>query len=71
MAPADQCHLTVSLAQVYNSIRGDEVTFFKLSAGQLFVLIDRRLGFMMKRPIINNFLTSSVRSLQGILRPRP
>ena len=68
MASADQCNSIVSLAKMYNSLKG---RVFQVIRGPVVVLIDRRLGFMRKRPIISNFLTSSVRSLQGNLRPRP
>ena len=51
---ADRCHLTVS--------------FNKLYADQLLVLIDRTLKSIIK---INNLLTSSVQSSQENLRPRP
>ena len=68
MASADQCNSTVSLAKVYNSLNG---RVFQVIRGPVVVLIDRRLGFKRKRPMISNFLTSSVRSLQGNLRPRP
>ena len=34
--PADQCHMTVSRAQVYNSLR--YACFFKLPAGNLVLM---------------------------------
>ena len=45
--------------------------FLKLSAGQLLVLIYCSSGPSRKGQKINNLLTSSVRSLQGNLRPWP
>ena len=58
------------------SVQLTEVTcLFKLSPGQLLVLIDHRLRSIIKRPcnniIINNLLTWSVQPLQGNLRPQP
>ena len=48
--------------------RGD--VFVKVIRRHLLVLIDRRLRSIMERPY-DNLSTSSVRSLQGNLRPRP
>ena len=39
----DQCHMTVSQGQVYNSLRWP--VFLKLSSDQPLVLIDRRLNY--------------------------
>ena len=56
----DQCHLTVPRDQVYNSSRWR--VFLKLSADQLLVLIDRRLGSIMKRPH-NKYLFNLIHSV--------
>ena len=63
---ADQCHMFVSRAQVYNSLKW--LFFLKLCTDQLLLLIDRRLNFLRCytfRALNGHLLTSSVRSLQG------
>ena len=63
---ADQCHVSVLRAQVYNSLRW--LVFLKLCTDQLLVLIDRRLNYQRCytfRALNGHLLTSSVRSLQG------
>ena len=63
-------HLLTSVTWLYRGLKcttlwGD--LFLKLSAGQLLVLLDRRLRSTMKRLSKNNLFISTVRSLLGNL----
>ena len=69
----DQCHMTVSQGQVYNSLRWP--VFLKLPSDQLLVLIDRRLNYFqcflliaLKGHIINiNLIHSDITGKSQIL----
>ena len=56
----DQCHMTVSRAQEYNSLRW--CAFLKIFPDQLLFLIERRLRSIMKRPY-NKYLINVFRSV--------
>ena len=68
---ADQCHMTVSQAQVYNSF-GWRV-FLELSTNKLPVLIFNwsQAQVHNEKAVWQITLISSIRSLQGNLRPQP
>ena len=66
-----QCHMTVSQAQVYNSLRWH--VFLKLSSDQLLVSNDRRLNYFrcflvigLKGQVVNNLLTLLFRHYKEI-----